>query len=238
MATSSPATAPASTSRDPRVVVVAKPAGGPLADRARLRPILARVRVRRAEIPAVRLHKQRALQTHRHAMLALDVSQINWRTTVAHLPTEHTLAAEALPNRAFLNQGGALRAPRAGTGVGLRPWGGPADARRALTLQADPDQPAHRHAAGAAWCRLPRRPIVQLAGTASNAPAAPLARSAPPTFDPAPTHKDPAPAGKTGTDQDPCTDTPTWPARQSCSGGCQRGRLGLTAPRGIAGGEQ
>jgi len=53
LATSLPATAPASTSRDPRVVVVAKPAGGPLADRARLRPILARVRVRRAEIPAV-----------------------------------------------------------------------------------------------------------------------------------------------------------------------------------------
>src|SRR5438132_7789519 len=41
----------------PRVVVVAKPGGGPLADRARLRPILARLRVRRAEIPAVRLHE-------------------------------------------------------------------------------------------------------------------------------------------------------------------------------------
>ena len=41
--------------RDPRVVVPAKPAGGPLADRARLRPIHARLRVRRAEIPAVRL---------------------------------------------------------------------------------------------------------------------------------------------------------------------------------------
>src|SRR4029434_7832396 len=73
--------------RDPRVVVAAKPAGGPLADRARLRPILARLRVRRAEIPAVRLHEQRALQTHRHAMFALDVPQINWRP-VAHLPTE------------------------------------------------------------------------------------------------------------------------------------------------------
>ena len=73
--------------RDPRVVVVAKPARGPLADRARLRPILARLRVRRAEIPAVRLHEQRALQTHRHAMFALDGSQINWRP-VAHLPTE------------------------------------------------------------------------------------------------------------------------------------------------------
>jgi hypothetical protein len=36
----------------------------------------------------VRLRKQRALQAHRHAMFALDVSQINWRTTVAHLPTE------------------------------------------------------------------------------------------------------------------------------------------------------
>jgi hypothetical protein len=42
--------------RDPRVVVAAKPAGGPLADRARLRPILARLRVRRAEIQAVRPH--------------------------------------------------------------------------------------------------------------------------------------------------------------------------------------
>ena len=38
------------------VVVVAKPGGGPLADRARLRPVLAGLRVRRAEIPAVRLH--------------------------------------------------------------------------------------------------------------------------------------------------------------------------------------
>jgi hypothetical protein len=38
-------------------VVVAKPAGGPLADRARLRPILARLRVRRPEIPAMRLHE-------------------------------------------------------------------------------------------------------------------------------------------------------------------------------------
>ena len=36
----------------------------------------------------MKLHEQRALQTHRHAMFALDVSQINWRTTVAHLPTE------------------------------------------------------------------------------------------------------------------------------------------------------
>jgi hypothetical protein len=36
----------------------------------------------------VKLHEQRALQMHRHAMFALDVSQINWRTTVAHLPTE------------------------------------------------------------------------------------------------------------------------------------------------------
>jgi len=39
--------------RDPRVVVVAKPASGPSADRAPLRPIRARLRVRRAEIPAV-----------------------------------------------------------------------------------------------------------------------------------------------------------------------------------------
>jgi hypothetical protein len=38
----------------------------------------------------MRLHKQRTLQAHRHAMSALDVSQINWQTTVAHLPTEDT----------------------------------------------------------------------------------------------------------------------------------------------------
>jgi hypothetical protein len=38
----------------------------------------------------VKLHEQRAFQTHRHATLALDVSQINRRTTVAHLPTEDT----------------------------------------------------------------------------------------------------------------------------------------------------
>src|ERR1700722_10178825 len=35
-------------------MVAAKPAGGPLADRARLRPVHARLRVRRAEIPDVR----------------------------------------------------------------------------------------------------------------------------------------------------------------------------------------
>jgi len=45
------------TRRDPSVVVVAKPAGGPLAGRARLRPVFARLRGRRAEIPAVRLHE-------------------------------------------------------------------------------------------------------------------------------------------------------------------------------------
>ena len=54
----------------------------------------ARLRVRRAEIPAVKLHKQRTLQTYRHAMLALDVSQINWRTTVAHLPTEDIVGSQ------------------------------------------------------------------------------------------------------------------------------------------------
>jgi len=43
----------------------------------------------------MRLHKQRALQAHRHAMLVLDVSQINWRTTVAHLPTEDKIMARA-----------------------------------------------------------------------------------------------------------------------------------------------
>ena len=40
-----------------RVVVAAKPAGGPLADRARLRPVLAGLRVRRAEVPAVKLYE-------------------------------------------------------------------------------------------------------------------------------------------------------------------------------------
>ena len=48
----------------------------------------------------MRLHKQRALQTHRHAMLALDVSQINWRTTVAHLPTEDKWASRAVHEQA------------------------------------------------------------------------------------------------------------------------------------------
>ena len=41
--------------RDPRVVVVAQPVGDPLARRARLRPVSARLRGRRAEIPDVRL---------------------------------------------------------------------------------------------------------------------------------------------------------------------------------------
>ena len=43
--------------RDPRMVVVAESGGGPLADRARLRPVLARSRVRRAEVHDVRLHQ-------------------------------------------------------------------------------------------------------------------------------------------------------------------------------------
>jgi hypothetical protein len=45
----------------------------------------------------VKLHEQRTLQTHRHAMFALDVSQINWRTTASHdsqSPTASHLAAE------------------------------------------------------------------------------------------------------------------------------------------------
>ena len=40
----------------------------------------------------MKLHEQRALQTHRRAMFALDVSQINWQTMVAHLPTEDSLS--------------------------------------------------------------------------------------------------------------------------------------------------
>ena len=43
----------------------------------------------------MKLHEQRALQTHRHAMFALDVSQINWRTTVAHQSTEDTVLERA-----------------------------------------------------------------------------------------------------------------------------------------------
>src|SRR5690349_1481976 len=39
------------------MVVVAKPGGVPLAGRARLRPVLARLRVRRSEIPDVRRHE-------------------------------------------------------------------------------------------------------------------------------------------------------------------------------------
>jgi hypothetical protein len=43
------------------------------------------------------LHEQRTLQTHRHAMFALDVPQINWRTPVAHLPTEDNAAPRGAP---------------------------------------------------------------------------------------------------------------------------------------------
>src|SRR2546430_6879797 len=43
--------------RNPRVVVAAKPVGGPVAGRARLRPVLARQRGRCAEIPDVTLHE-------------------------------------------------------------------------------------------------------------------------------------------------------------------------------------
>ena len=43
--------------RDPRVVVAAKPVRGPLAGRARLRPVHARLRGQRAEVPDVSLHE-------------------------------------------------------------------------------------------------------------------------------------------------------------------------------------
>src|SRR5256885_3846386 len=43
--------------RNPGVVVAAKPVGGPVAGRARLRPVLARQRGRCAEIPDVTLHE-------------------------------------------------------------------------------------------------------------------------------------------------------------------------------------
>ena len=46
----------------PRLVVVAKPAGGPLAGRARLRPARGDARGRRAAIPAVRLHEPDAYE--------------------------------------------------------------------------------------------------------------------------------------------------------------------------------
>ena len=42
----------------------------------------------------------------------------------------------ALPNLAVFDQDGALRAPRAGTSVGLRPWGGPGRRVPTLTLRA------------------------------------------------------------------------------------------------------
>jgi hypothetical protein len=38
----------------------------------------------------MKLHEQRALQTRRHAMFALDVSQINWRKNVARQSPEDT----------------------------------------------------------------------------------------------------------------------------------------------------
>ena len=57
--------------RDPRVVVVAKPAGDPLAGRARLRPVLARLRGRRAEIPAVRLHEPDGYECRFAALMAV-----------------------------------------------------------------------------------------------------------------------------------------------------------------------
>ena len=46
----------------------------------------------------MRLHKQRALQAHRHAMPALDVPQISWQTTVAHLPAEDSTDWPVLGN--------------------------------------------------------------------------------------------------------------------------------------------
>ena len=54
--------------------------GGPLADRARLRPVLARLRVRRAEIPAVRKTRQPVGDIgSRLGLLATDGSARCWR---------------------------------------------------------------------------------------------------------------------------------------------------------------
>jgi hypothetical protein len=65
----------------------------------------------------MKLNKQRALQTHRHAMFALDVSQINWRTTVAHLPTEDSGYDAVVVRIFFTNIKGTPSARR-----GLTAW--------------------------------------------------------------------------------------------------------------------
>src|SRR6516225_11091294 len=53
------------------MVVVAKPGGGPLADRARLRSVLTRLRVRRTEIPALRLEDGRRSMRQTNSGLGL-----------------------------------------------------------------------------------------------------------------------------------------------------------------------
>ena len=62
--------------RDPRVVVVAKPAGGPLADRARLRPVRAGLRGRRAEIPDVSRARQPSPATNARTESATSCTAI------------------------------------------------------------------------------------------------------------------------------------------------------------------
>jgi hypothetical protein len=47
-------------------------------------------------------------------MVALDVPQINWRTPVAHLPTEDMQHRTALPNCAISDQAAPLRGAGSG----------------------------------------------------------------------------------------------------------------------------
>src|SRR5215467_9128427 len=69
----------------------------------------------------------------------------------------------------YLGQGGALRAPRAGTSASLRPWG-PRSARAGPNRQPATDRTVSSgDATGAMRCRLPRRPIVPLPAVASQA---------------------------------------------------------------------
>jgi hypothetical protein len=99
----------------------------------------------------------------------------------SQLPSHTTGCTAELP---YLNQGGACGA----TGRRLRPasaFGRPGRPRADPTGQPPLINEAHRTQTGAEGYRLPRRSIVQLAGTASRRPLGPSPRrSAPPTRGP------------------------------------------------------
>ena len=69
----------------------------------------------------MKLHEQRTLQTHRHAMFALDVSQINWRTTVAHVSTEDSQLGRLSAEVGFYGSRRAFGARRAHAASGRSP---------------------------------------------------------------------------------------------------------------------